>query len=88
MDMTRWHMNHETLKIAPDGMVVLTDAELIALERDFSVGSFAGGLNDRCTNDFCDSGTNSVCTNNGCTDRATNSGCLNNACRKLTSEDQ
>ena len=78
-------IDSKSIGIVSDGVVVLGDDDLIALELDFRAQPFAaagGYTNPRCSNVECGAGSsNEVCQNQGCDDNAVNGGCVNTSCK-------
>jgi hypothetical protein len=75
------------ISICNDGGIVLDDADLVALEHDFTLAPLAGGSNSGCSNSKCGSGSNDGCQNGGCNDGSSNSSCVNIACTGLSHQD-
>ncbi len=59
--------------ISCDGKVILSDADLVELEKMLEVPSAGGGGNGGCTNSGdCSGSANRTCTNTGNCDRSSN----------------
>jgi len=68
--------NPAAIAVCADGRVVLSDADLLALEVDFTATGVAGAANESCTNAGCRRETNETCQNNLCGGN-TNMTCVN-----------